>query len=38
MINWINRNKSVWSWVYLQKSVNKSYVFNIYVKTGFGIK
>ena len=40
MLNWIVRNRTVWSFncVYLKKLVQKSYTFNIYVKTGFGIK
>ena len=39
MLNWIVRNRTVSSFnsVYLQ-DVFTNYIFNIYVKTGFGIK
>ena len=39
MLNWIVRKGTVWSfnWVYLQ-NVFTNHIFNIYVKTGFGIK
>ena len=39
MLNWIARNKTVWSFnsVYLQ-NVFTDYIFNIYVNTGFDIK
>ena len=39
MLNWIVRNRTVWSFngMYLQNGFT-NHVFNIYVKTGFGIK
>ena len=38
-LNWIVRNRTVWSFncMYLQ-NVFRNHIFNIYVKTGFGIK
>ena len=38
MLNWIVKNRSVWSLncVYL-KNVFINHIFNIYVKTGFGL-
>ena len=39
MLNWIARNRTVWSFncVYLE-NVFTNHIFNMYVKTGFGIK
>ena len=39
MLNWIVRNRTVWAFNsgYLQ-NVFTNHIFNIYVKTGFGIK
>ena len=39
MLKWIFRNRTVWSFnsVSLQ-NVFKNHIFNVYVKTGFGIK
>ena len=39
MLNWIVRNRTVWSFncVYLQ-NVFTNHIFNEYVKTGFAIK
>ena len=39
MLYWIVRNRTVWSFncVYVQ-NVFIHHIFNIYVKTGFGIK
>ena len=36
MLNWIDRNKTVWSFNYVYlKNVFTNNIFNIYVKTGF---
>ena len=39
MLNWIVGNRTVWSFncVYL-KNVFTNHIFNIFVKTGFGIE
>ena len=39
MLNWIVRNRTVWSFncEYL-KNMNTNHIFNLYVKTGFDIK
>ena len=39
MLNWIVRNRTVWSFNCVhQQNVFTNYIFNIYVETEFGIK